>query len=102
MARGAVIALERVAAEQLEGLSLVTLELLDKLGLLACIERGHIVAIELSAEVVDGCQTVAIAVAMPAVVARKLAVILHKMWINGQDFEWKSVPKEELEATQAS
>jgi len=35
-------------------------------------------------------------------VARKLAVILHKMWINGQDFEWKSVPKEELEAMQAS
>jgi hypothetical protein len=35
-------------------------------------------------------------------VARTLAVILHKMWINGQDFEWKSVPKEELEATQAS
>jgi len=31
-------------------------------------------------------------------VARKLAVILHKMWINGQDFEWKSMLKEELEA----
>jgi transposase len=30
-------------------------------------------------------------------VARKLAIILHKMWINGKDFEWKSVPKEELE-----
>jgi hypothetical protein len=24
-------------------------------------------------------------------VARKLAVILHKMWINGTDFRWSSV-----------
>jgi len=24
-------------------------------------------------------------------VARKLAVILHKMWINGADFRWASV-----------
>jgi transposase len=30
-------------------------------------------------------------------VARKLAIILHKMWVNGRDFEWKAVPKEELE-----
>ena len=35
-------------------------------------------------------------------VARKLAIILHKMWINQRDFEWKTVPKEELEALQAS
>lgn len=30
-------------------------------------------------------------------VARKLAIILHKMWINGKDFEWKSMSKQELE-----
>jgi transposase len=30
-------------------------------------------------------------------VARKLAITLHKMWINGQDFQWKSAPQEELE-----
>lgn len=30
-------------------------------------------------------------------VARKLAIILHKMWITGQDFQWVAVPKEELE-----
>jgi transposase len=35
-------------------------------------------------------------------VARKLAIILHKMWISGQDFQWASVPKEELEALAAS
>ena len=35
-------------------------------------------------------------------VARKLAIILHKMWITQQDFQWKSVPKEELEAALAS
>ncbi len=35
-------------------------------------------------------------------VARKLAITLHKMWINGQDFQWQAVPKEELEAAQAS
>ena len=35
-------------------------------------------------------------------VARKLAITLHKMWINGQDFQWKTVPKEELEAAQTS
>jgi transposase len=35
-------------------------------------------------------------------VARKLAIILHKMWINGKDFEWKSVPKEELEGLMPS
>ena len=35
-------------------------------------------------------------------VARKLAIILHKMWTNGQDFQWKAVPKEELEALTAA
>ena len=35
-------------------------------------------------------------------VARKLAVVLYRMWINGQDFEWKSVPKEELEGLATS
>ncbi len=34
-------------------------------------------------------------------VARKLAITLHKMWINGQDFQWETVPKEELEVAQA-
>jgi transposase len=31
-------------------------------------------------------------------VARKLAITLHRMWINGQDFQWKTMPNEELEA----
>jgi hypothetical protein len=35
-------------------------------------------------------------------VAPKLAIILHRMWINQQDFPWTSVPPEELEAAQAS
>jgi transposase len=35
-------------------------------------------------------------------VARKLAIILHRMWINQQDFQWTSVPPEELGAAQAS
>lgn len=35
-------------------------------------------------------------------VARKLAITLHKMWITGQDFQWKAVSKEELEAATAS
>jgi transposase len=35
-------------------------------------------------------------------VARRLAIILHKMWITGQDFQWKAVPEEELAAAQAA
>ena len=35
-------------------------------------------------------------------VARKLAIILHKMWITGQDFQWKPVPDEELAAAKAA
>jgi transposase len=30
-------------------------------------------------------------------VARKLAIILHRMWINGEDFQWKSMSAKELE-----
>lgn len=35
-------------------------------------------------------------------VARKLAIVLHRMWMTGQDFQWKAVPEEELEVTTAS
>lgn len=34
-------------------------------------------------------------------VARKLAIVLHRMWINGQDFQWKAVPKDELKELEA-
>jgi transposase len=27
-------------------------------------------------------------------VARKLAVILHRMWVDGTDFQWSSTPKQ--------
>lgn len=30
-------------------------------------------------------------------VARKLAILLHRMWLDGKDFRWESVPKKELE-----
>ena len=30
-------------------------------------------------------------------VARKLAILMHRMWIDGKDFRWESVPKKELE-----
>jgi transposase len=35
-------------------------------------------------------------------VARKLAITLHRMWINGEDFQWKAVPAQELEALKTS
>lgn len=34
-------------------------------------------------------------------VARKLAIIMHRMWINQQDFQWKAVSKEELKELEA-
>lgn len=30
-------------------------------------------------------------------VARKLAILMHKMWLSGQDFQWQTVPRKELE-----
>jgi transposase len=30
-------------------------------------------------------------------VARKLAILMHRMWIEGKDFRWESVSKTELE-----
>ncbi len=30
-------------------------------------------------------------------VARKLAILMHRMWLDGKDFRWESVPKKELE-----
>ncbi len=30
-------------------------------------------------------------------VARKLAILMHRMWIDGKDFRWEAVSKKELE-----
>jgi len=30
-------------------------------------------------------------------VARKLAILMHRMWLDGKDFRWESVSKKELE-----
>jgi len=35
-------------------------------------------------------------------VARKLAIVMHRMWINAEDFKWQAVAKEELEGLQLS
>lgn len=34
-------------------------------------------------------------------VARRLAIILHRMWLNGQDFQWKTISKDELKELEA-
>jgi transposase len=35
-------------------------------------------------------------------VARKLAILMHRMWMNRQDFQWKALGEKELEGTAPS
>ena len=35
-------------------------------------------------------------------VARKLAILMHKMWLNQQDFQWEKIPLKEIERLQAA